>query len=1390
MTTTTAVIGGNITASTTNINKYGTQYGTTGSYGSWINSTVTKAAPFTFTNTTPSLTQGTGYYFRAFAINNDGVGYGSQSTFLTLPVKPNYLTATTYNSTAVMLSWEVGAGADYTVVRYNTGTTYPNTTADGTLACNVTAGTNSYILSGLTVGNTYYFSGWSWTSDSGGTGLTAYSSDYSTCTGTSSSTYTFDAKISTGSDDATVSFNGAAWGIDTTRIVNDIGYYSSTYQRMGSGYRFSSVTIPSGATITYANITFRSYGAYSGATCYSYILGDLEADPATWTTLANYQGRRGTAVGGANNNYHTVSNVTWTVPAFSSGVDYATPDITSVVQELVNQAGWTSGNHMAFWVDDHNARSSVSAYRFMNSYETSATTCARLHIEYTIPIPTVITAAATNLNTTNVTIGGTVAAIGSSNVTQWGSQYGMSTSYGSWANNTGTVTGYYSWSDNITSLTQGKGYYFRAFAKNTQGYGYGTQKALLTPPEPPTAFTLTSYNTTAIQMNWTVGTGYSYTPFWYRTDTYPSAVGDGTLACNTTTNNYMLTGLDNTLTYYFRGWSWTGNDTVGLTAYSSTYVSANGTAVGLVPTINTTAATNIESTHADIGGNITASTFPVSKYGTQYGMSTSYGSWINSTTFQSAPFTFSNTTTALTQAKGYYFRAFATNSVGDGFGSQLTYLTPPDVPAAFSATAYNTTAIALNWTKGTGAYTTPIWYRTDTYPSAVGDGTLADNSTGTSVMVTGLDNTQTYFFRAWSWTSNSTVGLTAYSTTSLTDSEVPVGGAPTLTTSDASAISSTGATYAGNVLTSTTNVTTYGFQYGLSTSYGSWINSTVYQEAPFSFSNTTASLTQGKGYYFRAFAVNSWGTGYGSQKTHLTMPDAPITFTATAFNTTAIELAWTKGAGALYTPVWYSNTSYPVNVGDGTLACNNTATSAIIAGLDNTQTYFFTAWGWTSNSTVSLTSYSNTSMQAFASPTGTAPVVTTSAASAITSTGATLNGSVTSSTTNVTQFGFQYGQGSTYGFVINSTVYREAPFSFNNTTVALNQGQGYYFRAFVGNTLGIGYGGQLTYLTPPDAPTGFTASSYNATAIQLSWFSGTGRSTTPIWYKDTGYPATTGDGTLAYNSTATSTIISGLDYTKTYYFTAWSWTSNSTVGLNAYSNTSVQASSMPLSIVRTLSCTGFTSSTAVLNGQVLSTPDAIDSYGFDYGIDTGYGGSVIIAGVLTSNDYFWLNAINLNAGSVYHFRAKVHTALGWAYGQDSLFATKGSPVRWEYWNTGLDTNSAPTYYANMTSMQFTANTTSHTVTSIRIPLVRVGTAATNTTVQVGLYHADAANKPTGTVLAYGTMDGSYISTSSYAWYGFTLNQEVSIQAFQPYSIVLQYQGDSSNYIMWGIDTGG
>jgi hypothetical protein len=109
------------------------------------------------------LSQGTFYHYRSSATNNIGTSYGADQTFLTKPNEPTGLTIVNGDSKN-SLSWTHGIGYNRSVLIAKIGS-YPTDMYDGAEIYNNTG--NSYLHSGLTPGDTWYYRVWEYAEDGG-----------------------------------------------------------------------------------------------------------------------------------------------------------------------------------------------------------------------------------------------------------------------------------------------------------------------------------------------------------------------------------------------------------------------------------------------------------------------------------------------------------------------------------------------------------------------------------------------------------------------------------------------------------------------------------------------------------------------------------------------------------------------------------------------------------------------------------------------------------------------------------------------------------------------------------------------------------------------------------------------------------------------------------------------------------------------------------------------------------------------------------------------------------------------------------------------------------------------------------------------------------------------
>lgn len=143
------------------------------------------------------------------------------------------------------------------------------------------------------------------------------------------------------------------------RPDGNIHYIGITPGTRSAWLLFTGVTIPQGATIVSATIAFKQ-GSDFGTTAVEFNIKGNAVDSASAPT-SNSDGRSKT---------RTSASVNWQPPSWvSEGTVETSPDISAVIQEIVNRAGWASGNALQILIDRVNSGS--NAYRTFRSYDSS-----------------------------------------------------------------------------------------------------------------------------------------------------------------------------------------------------------------------------------------------------------------------------------------------------------------------------------------------------------------------------------------------------------------------------------------------------------------------------------------------------------------------------------------------------------------------------------------------------------------------------------------------------------------------------------------------------------------------------------------------------------------------------------------------------------------------------------------------------------------------------------------------------------------------------------------------------------------------------------------------------------------------------------------------------------
>lgn len=160
----------------------------------------------------------------------------------------------------------------------------------------------------------------------------------------------------------------------------ELGYvgFPAGHDKNG-GFRFGNVTIPRYSTITSATLQISRAGSDADDKWTRLKISAVAADSSNaWST--SYGPCEATK---------TTASVDWDKMGWASGW-HTSPDISSVIQEIVNRSGWSSGNNLSLCVmnDGSDAYANVQAY----AHDFSAGNSAKLDITYE-PVNVVVRAS-------------------------------------------------------------------------------------------------------------------------------------------------------------------------------------------------------------------------------------------------------------------------------------------------------------------------------------------------------------------------------------------------------------------------------------------------------------------------------------------------------------------------------------------------------------------------------------------------------------------------------------------------------------------------------------------------------------------------------------------------------------------------------------------------------------------------------------------------------------------------------------------------------------------------------------------------------------------------------------------------------------------------------------
>ena len=443
--------------------------------------------------------------------------------------------------------------------------------------------------------------------------------------------------------------------------------------------------------------------------------------------------------------------------------------------------------------------------------------------------------------------------------------------------------------------------------------------------------------------------------------------------------------------------------------------------------------------------------------------------------------------------------------------------------------------------------------------------------------------------------------------------------------------------------------------------------------------NTQTKVYQNAGSPCSSAQVTTNATNCISHATNPILNAAPIIVTgaATSVTTTGAVLNGTVNANTTTTTTFFDygpTTAYELGSVAGTPATvtgsvvTSVATSPAISGLTPGTIYHYRLRGtYGSSLTVNGSDQTFTTQSALPPP----PTVVTTAATGISFTTATLNGTVNANT-GATTVTFEYGLTIAYGSVatVPGTVTGSVVTPVSAAITGLACGTTYHFRVVGVNAGGTSNGSDLTFVTT--VGTAPTVATNAATAVLPNTATLNGNvnangTSTAVSFE---YGLTTAYGTpvagtptpvTGGSNTPVSANISGLAPSTIYHFRC--------VGVNCGGTTNgtdqtFTTPAITLPTVVTNAATSVTPSGAVLNGTVTAN-GASTAVSFEYGLTTAYGTPVpgTPTPVLgTTPTAVSANISGLLGNTLYHYRCVGVNSSGTTNGNDMTFTTPCPPA--------------------------------------------------------------------------------------------------------------------------------
>jgi uncharacterized protein (TIGR02145 family) len=630
------------------------------------------------------------------------------------------------------------------------------------------------------------------------------------------------------------------------------------------------------------------------------------------------------------------------------------------------------------------------------------------------------------------------------------------------------------------------------------------------------------------------------------------AIGSGIRVFSTS-----LTGLSAGTTYYIKAFATNSIETT----YGNELSFITAVTV-LAPTVSTTAISDITSTSATIGGEVTSDGGDeVSETGIYYSQTADAETTGTKLAIGSGAGVFSTSLIGLSEGTTYFIKAYATNSVGTSYGNELSFtaevtLVSPTLTIATIADIASTSATVggeVTDDGGDAVIDRGIYYSLSTDAETTGTKLAIGSGTGVfSTSLTGLTESTTYYVKAYATNS---VG-TAYG------NEISFTTSPALDGTFIDARDGNEYRYVqiGEQVWMAENLA---YLPNVSPSASGSISSPINYVYDYQGTDVTAAKSTSN--------YNTYGVLYNWSATLDACPDGWKLPTDADWTVLTDFLAsdghsGTEGIALKTTYGWYNNGNGTDNYGFSSFPSGYRDDGGTFDDL-GTYIYFWSATQTSSSDARSRRLYydysymiQNTdrnefgfSVRCIQGEAQTAPIVTTSSATDISSTSATLGGNVTSDGGDVvSDRGVYYSTSASAETTGTKFAIGSGTGTFSTSLTGLIEGTTYYIKAYAINSIGTSYGTEVTFttLTTPTLTTtaisGITATTAESGG-DITDDGGAAVTARGVCW------STTSDPTIADNNTTDAigtgiftSSLTGLTSNTTYYVRAYATNSEGT----------------------------------------------------------------------------------------------------------------------------------------------------------------------------------------------------------------------------------------------------